>query len=370
MISAVDSGPGERADRALPKSGTLAGLTLRCLKEGILTQRWRGCLPSERKLAEVLQVSRPVLRTALGKLAREGWIRTAPRRPAQITKRTALRPANRPLICLVSSTFGRYAASRTLYENLYRTAGERDIRVTELYSRHEGRAGEQALRREIGKLRGVNCWVPLGVTKSLQGYFMRKGYPVLIMGHRHTGIELPSIDLDNRATCRHAAGILLGRGHRHLVLLLPQISRAGDAAGIEGFREALAAHREKGVAGEVIETTHQAETICERLEGLLRRRSGPVGFIVLHPYVFLTLCLHLGRTGLSLPGDVSAISIYDHPCLKYIPCSVARYSDASLFEQACALIVRQVLRPPLPAEETLLIPNYIDGRTAGSESRL
>jgi DNA-binding LacI/PurR family transcriptional regulator len=52
-------------------------------------------------------------------------------------------------------------------------------------------------------------------------------------------LNLPFRDLDHRAICRHAAGILLGLGHRKLALVMQKSRRAGDLESEAGFLEGV-----------------------------------------------------------------------------------------------------------------------------------
>src|SRR5437879_1447047 len=58
----------------LPKRHSLAAQSAHAIRQGIAGGIWQESLPSERRICELFQVSRPTVRTALQSLAREGLI--------------------------------------------------------------------------------------------------------------------------------------------------------------------------------------------------------------------------------------------------------------------------------------------------------
>ena len=58
----------------IPKRLSLSGQTASAIKKAVGEQVWQEFLPSERRLCDMFQVSRPTIRTALQQLAKEGLI--------------------------------------------------------------------------------------------------------------------------------------------------------------------------------------------------------------------------------------------------------------------------------------------------------
>src|SRR5688500_6097756 len=76
--------------RALPlacRKMSLPDTVAATLSQALESGRWTGELPSERKLCEILQVSRVSLRPALQQLERLGWLRTEPGRRRVVVRR-------------------------------------------------------------------------------------------------------------------------------------------------------------------------------------------------------------------------------------------------------------------------------------------
>jgi len=61
--------------QAIPQRHSLVGQAAAYLKTAIAAGQWRGWLPAERTLCEMLQVSRSTLRRALAQLQRDAVVR-------------------------------------------------------------------------------------------------------------------------------------------------------------------------------------------------------------------------------------------------------------------------------------------------------
>jgi DNA-binding FadR family transcriptional regulator len=59
---------------SVPRRVSLAAQATDALRQAIISGNWSDFLPSERRLCELLQVSRPTIRKALSQLAQDGVI--------------------------------------------------------------------------------------------------------------------------------------------------------------------------------------------------------------------------------------------------------------------------------------------------------
>ena len=75
----------------IPKRLPLAAQVAASLRAAIEKGSWEHNLPSERRLTEVFQVSRPTMRTALHLIAKEGLIEIRQGRPNRLRARTTVR---------------------------------------------------------------------------------------------------------------------------------------------------------------------------------------------------------------------------------------------------------------------------------------
>src|SRR5690606_13022280 len=121
------------------------------------------------------------------------------------------------------------------------------------------------------------AWVLFRSTPEMQRWFASHGVPAVIAGSCAEGVSLPSVDLDYRAACRHAAAMLQREGHRRIALLLPDAAHGGDTESEHGFREAFASPDAEAL---VLRHRESAEQVVKRLDAALRLDAAPTAFLV------------------------------------------------------------------------------------------
>src|SRR5262249_36624263 len=128
--------------------------------------------------------------------------------------------------------------------------------------------------------KSVACWNLFRATPQMLTWFSERGLPVVVAGSSHPRLRLPSVDLDQRATCRHAAGTLLAKGHRHIALFIETIRCPGDEESKQGFLEAAKAM--PGINPRVTIAEHNGTVagICSKVDSLLRAGVAPLGLLV------------------------------------------------------------------------------------------
>jgi DNA-binding LacI/PurR family transcriptional regulator len=219
--------------------------------------------------------------------------------------------------------------------------------------------------------KSVACWNLFRATPQMQTWFAEHRLPVVINGSSQPGIQLPSVDLDYRATCRHAGGTLLARGHRHIALLIENIQCAGDEDSRLGFLESAKAI--PGVQPRLTVAEHNGSVagIRAKLDTLMRANARPTALLVANSMYVLTVMGHLMRSGIRVPGDVAIISRDDDSFLDYIVPTVARYCCAPThFASKTSHLILQVARgDTVPRKAMLLVPQLIKGETLGPNLR-
>ena len=90
--------------RLVCRKMSLPAAATQTMIQALQTGRWTGDLPGERKLCEILQVSRVTLRPALQELERLGWLRTAPGQRRKIVRKVKVpqRPVSGQRVVLMS----------------------------------------------------------------------------------------------------------------------------------------------------------------------------------------------------------------------------------------------------------------------------
>lgn len=351
-----------------PQRLSLVAQTVAILKEHIASCPAGERLASERELCHQLSVSRMTLRRALAKLTSEGLLKgkRGSRRQIIGRKRGARRAANRDVVVLSPLPL-QAVEPRVLFwiDELRETLAKEGYKLDFLSPRNcYSNRPQRALAELAARLRPA-AWLLYLSTHTMQQWFFDQGLPAVIPGSRHEGVRLPSVDVDYRATCRHAVGKFLAKGHRCLALLNPKSVAAGDLESELGFREAGAA--EPGVETIVAHHDGSVSRVCASLDQLLRRNPRPTAFLVSRPTHALTALGHLIRRGQRLPADTVLIARDHDSFLEHAVPSVARYqADPFLFAHKLSRVVLELTSGGnARLFDHRIIPRFIPGQTLG-----
>jgi DNA-binding LacI/PurR family transcriptional regulator len=322
-------------------------------------------------MCETLSISRVTLRAALAQLERARWVRVVGGRRREVVKRkrAALPMRFSTKVVLLTPWPLHQLPPFVMYwvDDLRGHLGQAGYHL-ELHLQQGcyGPRPGQALEELAQRVRPAG-WVLYRSTALMQQWFAKNGLPCVITGSRHSGVGLPSVDLDHRALCRHAARLLLARGHTRPVLISPKTDLAGDLESERGFLEGVGSIGSE--AGETLMGRHDGtcESLCRRLEELLRRRLPPTGFLVCGSRNALTTLCFLMHRGLRFPQDVALVSRDHDPFLEEVVPSLARYScDPTLYARKISRSVLQLVRGDMGQPRGILVmPRFVPGETLG-----
>jgi DNA-binding LacI/PurR family transcriptional regulator len=347
----------------IPRRLSLSAQAAESLRKAIAGKTWSEYLPSERRLCELLQVSRPTIRTALQLLAKENVIEIHPgRRNRLLTRPQASALPQRRLVALVShSPISRLNLTAYLGINAMRAQLARHGFTTAEFVCQGRSPGAQRSRLEAFlRQNRVFCCVLLSVTRELQEWFATHAIPSLVLGSCHQDVRLPSLDVDYRAVCRHAAGMFRGLGHRRLAFVVPDSGIAGDLASEEGFRAGTA-----GAEATIVRHSGARSQLIARLGSLFSHPRPPTAVLVAKPAHTLSVVAQLLRCGIQVPDTVSLIArdhdpIYEHELAHYT------FGDESFARRLSRLMLQMVGQGHLPAEPSLIFPRFVAGETVRS----
>jgi LacI family transcriptional regulator len=340
------------------------------LRKTLKSDLWTDYLPGERVLSLQLHVSRQTLRAALKQLLREGLVQVEPGRRRRIVRDSGSSSARTPskVVCMLSPLplhslrpFDIFLVDN-IREHLAEEGFHLELHVSyRYYSKHPFKALESLVHQKP-----IAAYILFLATLQMQRWFLDRGLPVCVAGSSYPEIQLPAVDVDHRAVCRHAVGTFFSKGCRQIVLLIEEIRRAGDEESRNGFLEA-AKQLPGGRQALIAEHNGTAGGICARLDTLLGTANPPDAFLVANSAHVLTVIGHLLRKRMRLPGQVHLISRDDDSFLKYVVPTVARYrAPPGLFARKLSRIVVQLARGTNVApRNTLLIPQLIRGETMG-----
>lgn len=350
----------------LPRRLSLSFQAAEAIRKAIARNVWPEYLPSERRLCEMLQVSRPTIRTALGLLAKDRVIAIQQGRRNRILSRPA--PSAGPqsrLVVLIS----HHPISHTTL-NAYQGISEMRAQLAEHGFTTEvlicpGRSASAHRRKLEAFVRQnhVLCCVLLSVSREVQQWFATHSLPALVLGSCHAAVRLPSLDLDYRAICRHAAGILRSRGHRRIAFLVPDSGVAGDLVSEEGFREGTASRAgSRPVEGTIVRHQGTAAHLASRLDALFASASPPTALLVAKPVHVLAVLVYLLRRGIRVPDTVSLVA-RDHDHLFEEELAHYAFRGESFAHRLSRLMLQMVSQGHLPAGPSLIFPRFVAGAT-------
>ncbi len=365
LVSLSDQTPGPPI--SLPRRESLVSQTAASLLVHLEAGYWRQRLPAERRLCRLLQVSRPTLRCALRQLERDGRIRLAGRTRRYIGPEHRHRKAKSPsgLVNFLAPLPLQAMAPTTLLimdavrENLSGSGHPIRFHVDPTaFSPKPGRALERLLAIDHAA-----TWVAWGSKEPMQRWFLARHLPLLVIGSCGGGIPLPSVDVDFRATCRHAANLLLRKGHVRLGLVLQKDVYDGDVESERGFREAVEHH--STAQFRIIRHDGTTAGLCSLMDAVLRSRQAPTGYLVIRAGHALTVAMHLMRRKIRLPQDMAVLSRDDEPYLAHTSPALSRYAiNADQFARRVCDAVRAIAGVRSPrAHAVRLMPRWIAGET-------
>lgn len=353
---------------AIPKRRSLATQAAESIGKAIDDGTWREYLPSERRLCEMLRVSRPTIRTALRMLAESGLLEIKQgRRNRLLTQpRQAPRKQSRLIGIVTSEPFSHLSIATYQIISEMRTHLSEHGFTTEVLvcQAHSARAQRRKLEEFLRQNR-VLCCVLLSVSKDLQQWFSAHSIPALVLGSCHDEVKLPSLDMDYRSVCRHAGGIFLSRGHRRMALVVPHSGVAGDLASEAGFMESAQLNRHSDVRASIVRHNGTAQNITTKLDSLFNSAHAPTALLVAKPQHVFIVILYLLKRGLTVPDTVSFIARdYDHIFATVSP-PIAHYTlkEDTFAHRLSRLMSQMVSHGNLEAEPNLIFPKYFAGGT-------
>ncbi len=349
---------------------TLAQQTADGIRNAIQRGDYKKHLPAERTLSRDLNVSRPTLRSALKLLLGEGIIEREDSSKAltiKIKRKRKVQKATTHVRFLEieddehPQDYALNARIRFLTEHFQERKVDFSIESLSGYYRN---SPAKALERLLGR-RHADLWILRSCTYAVQRWFWRQNIPCVIMGSSYKGIGYDSIDRDNHAICRHAAGMLIARGHQSLAVIHPSSSRMGDVLSLEGFQEGVQISSNKRVTLATQACTMSRKGICNAVDSLLADPARPDGWFILHPTTYMTVCTYLARLGIVIGKQISLICEHPDPHFEHIVPSAAHYQcdDNELNRQFLKLLCQKLDGAPSENRKYFVISHFKPGES-------
>ena len=352
-----------------PRRNSLVAQTVAALREEIERGAWHDVLPGELPLCRQLEVSRTTLRAALSKLEADGLLdsRQGARRRIlhQAKQGTDCTTRNAKVLMLSPCSlrdlphFAMYWLDH-LRERLAVDGCELELHVDRrLYAASPGR-----WLNRLAEETNPRGWLLLRSTPAMQRWFIKSGEPAVVTGSLHKDIRLPALDVDYRASCRHAAGQLLRHGYRKIILLLPHEQLAGDYESEAGFLEAFD-RSHPDVESKVVRYSSGMKSLLRAVDANVSEQR--TAFIVGRPNHALTVHGRLLQRRIQIPGQCGLIARDDEPFFTSTVPNISRYTvDPAVYASRLQRMVNDHLhRNSSTGKTVLLMPKWISGETVG-----
>ena len=359
---------------SLPQRQSLVAQTVAFLNAQIENGEWRDWLPSERSLCELLQVSRNTLRAALAQMKSEGRIMPVHGAGNQIlaSRAAATRKRSSDVALLTPEPIERLRPMQSLWiDDMRALLSERGMRLRVFHGHHYFAANPGPSLQKLVTRNPHGCWILMLANETVQRWFSKNAIPCIVAGSTYPGLDLPFRDLDHRAMCRHAAGVLLGLGHRRLVMLAQKSRRAGDLESEAGFLEGVRQSPHENAEAVVIYHDESIASVAHAVRRILKLQPPPTALLVVHPHYYLAVASRLAQGGVRIPQEISMISRDDDPFLSFIVPVPARYVVSP------HVMAKSLLRPvlellegnPVTQRASLIMPEFLRGESIAAPGR-
>lgn len=360
MPESVPAFPPFRRSRLADQAAT-------ALREAIQRGVWGSVLPGEHELARRLGISRPSVHAALSELAREGLIAISKGRRSRVLSHR--RASNAPPVVCVVRSVSRESASLVEHPVLLAMRAElasQGVGWEELVDAKLNSPDPGPRLERLTAGRSHVCWVTLTVPEPVQRWFQDSGLPVLVLGSCYEGVRLPSVDVNYRAVGWHAAGCMARLGHRTTALVLPHDLMPGDVACREGFAQGLSKAGQQ-ISIIDVDAGQSALQLQAKLDWLIAHRPRPTAILTLRPVHTQTAIVHLLRSGLRIPEDISLVSRDTDNLFELGAPELTRYRNmgAKQARRAAQLVQTLLSGYPVPRRPILITPAFVAGKTLG-----
>lgn len=366
------SGGAELACRRELLPSTVVRTLITALEAG----RWTRDLPGERKLCEILQVSRVTIRPALQELERLGWIENSPGQRRRITRpsRTKSAPSRGGKIVLVSPLPIQSIEPFVLLglDLLRELLARRDL-LLEIETRPKCFvARPEASLEQLCRDFRPNVWLLWRSTREIQGWFRRRGVRHVVVGTAFEPAASPSVDIDHVATARHAAATFGRMGHTRVAVVVANSTTAGDKASVEGFIGGAREFDGGGLQADTIRHDGTAADVFRWVDRIMKHSPRPTGIFSAGGMQTIAIMTRLLQLGIRVPEEVSVISRDDDPALDFVTPAPARYHRPPIkfargvFRQ----IERQLSVVPDAPSAHLILPDFQPRMTLAAHGAL
>lgn len=329
---------------------------------------WGEYLPAERQLCKDLQVGRSSLRKAIIILKKNRVLEVAHGKRTRIIQNPARVRARKSKIVAAlvkGSPENMDAITSWRLNNLQHDLHAVGMTLEIFCEGNEIRGLASLHIEKLLATRKAACWVVFAGNQHIQELFSRLRINSFLVGTPHSGVDLPHIDIDFRAACRHAAGQLLRLGHKNIALIARNVKFPGTMTSVEGFLEVAGQHSASEVSAQVIKFEDDVRAIAPLLKKLMKSSSAPTGILTISAELALMTLTSIISTGLSVPNDISLVSRDYRHFLQYTDPPIAGYDiNHNLFRKRLTKSVLELVDTgAVTTRAGLIVPEMKSGKS-------
>ena len=334
------------------------------LRDGLARGRWRGEMPGVMRLADELGVARNTVEAALRELERDGLLVSQGHGRGRLIdlkggeKKSGLRvailpndAADRGLNYLIELEHELKAAGHQAFF----TADSLDVLGMEV----------NRVARMVEKTE-ADAWVVLAASRKVLEWFVARQVPTFALFGRRGGLPLAAVGPDKRPPYREVTRMLVGLGHRRIVLMARRLRRLPQPGAVEQvFLDELAAHGISPGDYHLPDWEETAAGFHARLESLFMV-TPPTALIVDEAPFFVAALQFCASRGLRVPADLSMICTDDNPAFEWCtpPVSHIRWNSGPVVRRIVKWVA-DVSRGKTNLRQTLTPAEFVKGGTIG-----
>lgn len=349
---------------------SLIAQTADVIRQRVTDGTWTDQLPGERKLCDLLQVSRPTLRRALKILQQEGLFLVSQGKHRAISLQDPPaedKPSRSREVIILSPvpSSGMPASTHYLIEEIYTSLQKAGYQLrieSPAWLRY--RQPSSYLAEHVATEQAA-CWALFSVSESVQQWFSQQSIPALVSGSCYSGVGLPSIDFDYSAVVKHAVGTFFRKGYKHITLLVPENLRAGDATTMEAFLEAIGQKSTREMESRVLRVSQNQGKFDLQLREILKATHLPQALFIAGALNALYVLTFLLQHGYKIGTDVGLICrdedfYFEHLSLKPTRYRINKEKFATRF---CRMLLKLAQSGTYPLPPVLITPEFLEGET-------
>jgi LacI family transcriptional regulator len=351
-----------------PERRSLIDQTLQAIRSRIEARVWDDKLPGERYFCELLQVSRPTVRSALAILEKEGVIsvtRGTNRVLNHSTPSSKRRPESDRHVIVLSPDPRHQMHPTAIYlvDEIHTHLEKVGFRLSVESPAWLSYQDPTPYLEKYVTESPVACWALFSVSEAVQRWFSKKQVPALVSGSCYESVALPSLDFDYVPVTNHAVATFLNKGCKSISLLVGGKLRPGDVATMTAFNEAMLRHSE--TSSSIIRVAAEKIAFEQQLDATVRASSGKQGLFVFDALVTLHTVTYLLQKNCRIGTDFAIISRDEDFYLDHLVPSPARYriDKKNFASKFCRKLLQLAQTGNLGTKNTLIIPDFYPGET-------